>query len=80
MKRVEAASIEVSRRADEDHRVACGIPGYERGGAEYADELRTAELKDRAADVLVERDHRQVRGRGATASPPAALRVGCAAA
>jgi hypothetical protein len=37
----EAASIEVSRRADEDHRVACGIPGYERGGAEYyADELR----------------------------------------
>jgi hypothetical protein len=37
----ESASIRVSRRADEDHRVACGVPGYERGGAEYyADELR----------------------------------------
>jgi len=37
----EGASIRVSRRADEDHRVACGIPGYERGGIEYyADELK----------------------------------------
>jgi len=37
----EVASIHVSGRADEDHRVACGIPGYERGGIEYyADELR----------------------------------------
>jgi hypothetical protein len=34
-------SILASRRADDGHRVACGIPGYERGGAEfYADELR----------------------------------------
>jgi hypothetical protein len=37
----EAASIRVSRRADDGDRVACGIPGYDRGGAEYyADELR----------------------------------------
>ena len=37
----ERAEIRVSRRADEGHAVACGIPGYERGGAEYfADELR----------------------------------------
>jgi hypothetical protein len=37
----ERISIRVSRRADQDHVVACGIPGYDRGGAEYfADELR----------------------------------------
>ncbi len=37
----ELGSIRVSRRADEGHRVACGIPGYERvGGEYYADELR----------------------------------------
>ena len=37
----EVGSIRVSRRADDDHRVACVIPGYERGGAEYyVDELR----------------------------------------
>lgn len=37
----EVASIRVSRRADENHGVACGIPGYERGGIEYyADELK----------------------------------------
>ena len=37
----ERATIRVSRRADENHDVACGIPGYDRGGAEYfADELR----------------------------------------
>jgi Protein of unknown function (DUF1326) len=37
----ERAAIAVSRRADEGHAVACGIPGYERGGVEYyADELR----------------------------------------
>lgn len=37
----EVASIRVSRAADDAHRVACGIPGYERGGNEYyADELR----------------------------------------
>ena len=37
----EVASIRVSRRADDRRRVSCGIPGYERVGAEYyADELR----------------------------------------
>ena len=37
----EIASIRVSRRADVGRQVACGIPGYERGGHEYyADELR----------------------------------------
>jgi hypothetical protein len=37
----DRAEIRVSRRADEGHVVACGIPGYERGGAEYfAEELR----------------------------------------
>ena len=37
----EVASIRVSRRADDGRRVSCGIPGYERVGAEYyADELR----------------------------------------
>jgi hypothetical protein len=37
----EAASIRVSRRADEGRRVSCGIPGYQRIGIEYyADELR----------------------------------------
>jgi hypothetical protein len=37
----DAASIRVSRTADEGHGVACGIPGYERVGNEYfADELR----------------------------------------
>jgi hypothetical protein len=37
----ERASITVSRRADDGRAVACGIPGYERVGAEYyADELR----------------------------------------
>jgi hypothetical protein len=37
----QVASIRVSRLADEGHRVACGIPGYERRGNEYyADELR----------------------------------------
>jgi hypothetical protein len=37
----ELAAIRVSRRADSDHAVACGIPGYERVGSEYyADELR----------------------------------------
>jgi hypothetical protein len=37
----EVASIRVSRPADDANRVACGIPGYERGGNEYyADELR----------------------------------------
>lgn len=37
----EAGAIHVSRRADEGHAVACGIPGYERVGIEYyADELR----------------------------------------
>lgn len=37
----ERAELRVSRRADEKHAVACGIPGYERGGEEYfADELR----------------------------------------
>jgi hypothetical protein len=37
----ERAELRVSRRADENHAVACGIPGYERGGEEYfADELR----------------------------------------
>ena len=37
----DVASIRVSRLADDDHRVACGIPGYERAGNEYfADELR----------------------------------------
>jgi hypothetical protein len=37
----DRAEIRVSRRADEGHAVACGIPGYERGGEEYfADELR----------------------------------------
>jgi hypothetical protein len=37
----EVASIRVSRRADEGHRVSCGIPGYKRIGIEYyADELR----------------------------------------
>jgi hypothetical protein len=37
----ERASLRVSRRADQNHTVACGIPGYDRGGAEYfADELR----------------------------------------
>ena len=37
----EVGSIRVSRPADEGHQVACGIPGYDRGGTEfYADELR----------------------------------------
>jgi hypothetical protein len=37
----EVAGIRVSRHADDGHAVACGIPGYERGGVEYyADELR----------------------------------------
>ena len=37
----ERATIRVSRRADENHDVACGIPGCDRGGAEcVADELR----------------------------------------
>lgn len=37
----ERAAITVSRRADDGRAVACGIPGYERVGAEYyADELR----------------------------------------
>ena len=37
----DVGSIRVSRLADVGHRVACGIPGYERGGHEYyADELR----------------------------------------
>ena len=37
----EVASIRASRRADDSRRVSCGIPGYERVGAEYyADELR----------------------------------------
>jgi hypothetical protein len=37
----DAGSIRVSRTADAGHGVACGIPGYERGGNEYyADELR----------------------------------------
>jgi len=37
----EVAAIRVSRLADDGHRVACGIPGYERVGNEYfADELR----------------------------------------
>ncbi len=36
----EAASIGVTRRADAGHQVACGIPGYDRGGREYlADRL-----------------------------------------
>ena len=40
----EVASIRVSRPADEGHEVACGIPGYQRGGREYyADELRVAD-------------------------------------
>jgi len=35
------AAIRVSRLADNAHQVACGIPGYQRGGNEYyADELR----------------------------------------
>jgi hypothetical protein len=37
----ERGAIAVSRRADGGHVVACGIPGYDRLGAEYfADELR----------------------------------------
>ena len=37
----DRAELRVSRRADEEHAVACGIPGYERGGVEYyADGLR----------------------------------------
>ena len=37
----DVAGISVSRRADDGHAVACGIPGYDRGGAEYyADTLR----------------------------------------
>ena len=37
----DVGTIRVSRRADDGHAVACGIPGYERIGAEYyADELR----------------------------------------
>ena len=37
----DRAELRVSRRADKGHAVACGIPGYERGGEEYfADELR----------------------------------------
>jgi hypothetical protein len=37
----DVATIRVSRLADDDHQVACGIPGYERRGNEYyADELR----------------------------------------
>ena len=37
----EVGAIRVSRLADDGHRVACGIPGYERIGNEYfADELR----------------------------------------
>jgi hypothetical protein len=36
----EIASIRVTRPADDGHKVACGIPGYERVGTEfYADEL-----------------------------------------
>jgi hypothetical protein len=36
----DVAGIRVSRRADDGSSVACGIPGYERVGAEYyADEL-----------------------------------------
>jgi hypothetical protein len=31
----EVGGIRVSRPADEGHRVACGIPGYERAGNEY---------------------------------------------
>ena len=37
----DRAELRVSRRADDGHAVACGIPGYDRGGTEYfADELR----------------------------------------
>ena len=37
----EAVSLRVSRPADDGHRVACGIPGYDHVGTEYyADELR----------------------------------------
>jgi hypothetical protein len=37
----DIAGIRVSRRGDDGHSVACGIPGYERVGIEYyADELR----------------------------------------
>ena len=37
----EVGAIRVSRLPDDGHRVACGIPGYERVGNEYfADELR----------------------------------------
>jgi hypothetical protein len=37
----ERAAISVSRRADAERAVACGIPGYEHVGREYyADELR----------------------------------------
>ena len=31
----DVGEIRVSRRADDAHHVACGIPGYERRGAEY---------------------------------------------
>ena len=31
----EVGAIRVSRSADDGHRVACGIPGYERVGGEY---------------------------------------------
>jgi hypothetical protein len=41
----EGTSLRVSRRADANHAVACGIPGYDRGGAEYfADELRVDDV------------------------------------
>jgi Protein of unknown function (DUF1326) len=37
----DRVAVRVSRPADEGHEVACGIPGYERGGTEYiADQLR----------------------------------------
>jgi hypothetical protein len=37
----DVGAIVISRRADDGHAVACGIPGYERVGIEYyADELR----------------------------------------
>jgi hypothetical protein len=40
----EVGSIAVSRRADAGRAVACGIPGYDRGGIEYyADELELAD-------------------------------------
>ncbi|MBW8741732.1 MAG: DUF1326 domain-containing protein [Acidobacteria bacterium] len=40
----DVGSIAVSRRADAGSAVACGIPGYDRGGIEYyADELEVAD-------------------------------------